>query len=443
MELIQKIKAREILDSRGNPTIEVELETERAIARTSIPSGASTGIHEAMEIRDHDPKRYQGKGVLTAVEHVNTIIRNELVHQDMSTMSQRDIDKKLLDLDGTPNKSHLGANALLGVSLAFAKAKAFSMNMPLYKYFKTLLGDFASPLDQGKYVMPVPMMNILNGGKHADSGLDFQEFLIIPVNAPTFAEALRYGSEIFHTLKTILADRNLTTSVGDEGGFAPQLKDNEEAFTLILEAIEKAGYQPEQDIALAIDAASSSFYNKERKTYHIKRGKSYEHLSTQELLDYYVHLQKTYPILSIEDPFDEDDWDGFHALNTKIGKHVQIMGDDLFVTNPKRIAQGIKQKCANATLIKLNQIGTVTETVEAVIMAMKHQWATIVSHRSGETEDPTIADFAVGLGTGQIKTGSLSRTERIAKYNQLLRIEEKEGQNSIYPGLQAFYNIHI
>ena len=443
MELIQKITARQILDSRGNPTIEVELETEKAIARAAVPSGASTGIYEAIELRDNDQKRYHGKGVLKAVEHVNTIIRNEFVHQDMSIMSQADIDKKLLDLDGTPNKKNLGANAILGVSIAFAKAKAFSMNIPLYKYFKSLLKDFSSPLDQGKYVLPVPMMNILNGGKHADSGLDFQEFLIIPVGAPTFAEALRYGSEIFHTLKQILSDRNLETSVGDEGGFAPRLEDNEEACKVILEAIEKSGYKPGKDIYLAIDAASSSFYHREDKTYQIKRGESHEHLSAEELKTYYLHLRKTYPIISIEDPFDEDDWDGFNALNLEIGNNTQIMGDDLFVTNPKRIAEGIGKKCANSTLIKLNQIGTVTETIEAVIMAMKQNWTTVISHRSGETEDTTIADLAVGLAAGQIKTGSLSRTERIAKYNQLLRIEEKEGKNSTYPGIKAFYNISV
>jgi enolase len=348
-----------------------------------------------------------------------------------------------MDLDGTENKGKLGANAILGVSLAFAKAKAFNLNIPLYKYFKTLLKEFISPLDQGKYVLPVPMMNILNGGKHADSGLDFQEFLIVPVGAPTFSEALRYGSEIFHTLKKILSDRNLETSVGDEGGFAPRLQDNEEAFKVILEAIEQSGYKPGVDIYLAIDAASSSFYHKEDKTYQIKRGNTHDHLSSEELKTYYEHLRTTYPILSMEDPFDEDDWDGFAGLNRAIGKNTQIMGDDLFVTNPKRLAMGIEKQCANSTLIKLNQIGTVTETVEAVMMAMQQHWTTIVSHRSGETEDTTIADLSVGLATGQIKTGSLSRTERIAKYNQLLRIEEKEGKNSSYPGMQAFYNITL
>ena len=462
MNMIKKIFAREILDSRGMPTVEVELETDRVISRVAIPSGASTGIYEAIELRDKDPKRYLGKGVLQAVEHVNTVIRNEFQFQDMDVLSQQDVDKRLLALDGTDNKGKLGANAILGFSLAFAKAKAFYMNIPLYRYFETLLPQ-ASPLvtqfatDQNLInsipedqrpaslaqelcVLPVPMMNVINGGKHADSGLDFQEFMIIPAGAPTFSEAIRYGSEIFHTLKNILHKQGSTTAVGDEGGFAPKLTNNEEGLKILTLAIEQAGYVPGKDIYIGLDVAASSFFDKETKLYTMTRQNTQEQVTTDDLVQYYTELVAKYPIISIEDPFDEDDWNGFQKLVTLCGNKIQIVGDDLFVTNPKRIQQGIEQKSANAALIKLNQIGTVSETVQAVSMSMINNWTTVISHRSGETEDTTIADFAVGLGTGQIKTGSLSRSERIAKYNQLIRIEEKE-KYAIYPGKKAFYNI--
>ncbi len=437
--MIKNLVAREILDSRGNPTIEVELETDKAIARAAVPSGASTGVHEALELRDGDKGRYQGKGVLKAVENVNTTIKNQLMYQDLELLTQADLDKKLLELDGTENKSRLGANAILGVSLAFAKAKAYSQNIPLYRYFGTLAAT-PSPLGTDRVVLPVPMMNIVNGGMHADSGLNFQEFMILPVGAPTFKEALRYGAEIFHTLKGMLHKMHLVTAVGDEGGFAPALGNNGKALETIVQAIEQAGYKPGQDVYLGLDVAASSFYDTEKKVYTVTMKETPEELSTSDLKNYYGELTKQFPLLTIEDPFAEDDWQGFQEMTKEMGDKYQIVGDDLFVTNPKRIQTGLDQHSANAVLIKLNQIGSVTETVQAVGMAMAHNWTTIVSHRSGETEDTTIADLAVGLGTGQIKTGSLSRSERIAKYNQLLRVEEKESK-SFYPGLSAFYNI--
>lgn len=442
MEMIKNLFAREILDSRGNPTVEVELMTDRMIARASVPSGASTGRHEALELRDKDPKRYHGKGVLKAIENVNTLMRNELVYQDIELLFQSDVDKKLKELDHTEDKSRLGANAILGVSLAFAKAKAYSLNQSLYRYFTTLMSD-PSPLAQGTYVLPVPMMNIVNGGKHADSGLDFQEFMILPVGSASFKEALRCGSEIFHALQDLLHAQGQSTAVGDEGGFAPRLGNNEEALKIVLQAIERAGYKPGSDVYLGLDVAASSFYDAATQQYTLTRKDTSESISSLELGGYYEHLVKNYPILSIEDPFAEDDWSGFTNLTQALEKKTQIVGDDLLVTNLTRIQKGIDQKAANSALIKLNQIGTVTETVQAVILAMQAGWTTVVSHRSGETEDTVIADLAVGLGTGQIKTGSLSRSERTAKYNQLLRIEEKESKTAYYPGIKAFYNLSL
>lgn len=441
MELIKRVFAREIIDSRGNPTLEVEMETEHVIARAAVPSGASTGVHEALELRDKDEKRYKGKGVLQACENVNTIIRNELVHKDVQVLSQSALDALLIRLDGTPNKSKLGANAILGVSLAFAKAKAFVESIMLYRYFQGLMLDFHSPLNGARYVMPVPMVNVINGGLHADSGLDFQEFMLIPVGAPSFTEAMRWVSETFHTLKDLLHKMKLSTAVGDEGGFAPSIGNNEDALRMLCIAIEKAGYKPGEDIFLGLDVAASSFYDTAQERYILKSGQKEEQLTGTELKNLYNQLISKYPLISIEDPFAEDDWETFSAFKKDAGSQIQIVGDDLFVTNPARVARGIEQDAANAVLIKLNQIGTVSETLDAVTMSMKAGWTTIVSHRSGETEDTTIADLAVGWGTGQIKTGSMSRSERIAKYNQLLRIEEREAKNCIYPGKGAFYNL--
>ena len=421
MSEILEVYAREILDSRGNPTVEVEVLTETgSIGRAAVPSGASKGKREALELRDEEEWRYKGKGVLKAVSSVNDIIAKELIGKEVT--NQVEIDNLLLSLDGTENKSRLGANAILGVSLAVAKAAANELDLPLYKY----IGGVNAK------VLPVPMMNILNGGVHADNNLDIQEFMIVPAGMPTFSESLRAGSEIFHTLKGILKSRNFSTSVGDEGGFAPNLSSNEEAIKLIIEAIEKAGYTPSDDVFLAIDAAASSFY--ENGKYKIE-GKEF---SYKEMVDLYEEWVNKYPIISIEDGLAESDWEGWKYLTEKLGRKVQLVGDDIFVTNPKIIERGIREKVANAVLIKLNQIGTLTETLDAIEIAKRAGYNFIISHRSGETEDTTIADFSVATNSGQIKTGSLSRTDRVAKYNQLLRIEEELANAGIFLGKQAF-----
>ncbi len=420
MSTITQVRALEVLDSRGNPTVEVNVTLEKGMSgKAIVPSGASTGQHEAIELRDGDKKRYGGKGVLNAVRNVNTIISEHIV--GMMSSDQKKIDQALIDLDGTPNKGRLGANAILGVSLAVAHANAQLKSFPLYEYFGHLVHH------RHPHLLPTPMMNIINGGAHADSGLEIQEFLIMPTGAKNFAEALRLGAETFHTLKKILASRKMVTSVGDEGGFAPHLKSNEEAIEVILEAIEEAGHSGK--IELALDVAASEFYSE---------GKGYlfggKHMTSKEMEDFYIRLVKKYPIISIEDPFAEDDWDAFTSLTAAIGNTIQIVGDDLLVTNPKRVLLGISRKAVNSVLVKLNQIGTLTETIETVEMAKKAGWTCIISHRSGETEDTSIADLAVGLRTGQIKTGSLSRTDRIAKYNELLRIEAMLGKNAEYQG---------
>ena len=406
MSKIKDIKAREILDSRGNPTVEVDVLLESgAKGRAAVPSGASTGSKEALELRDNDPKRYQGKGVLKAVNNVNTIIKKSLIGLESS--NQRQIDETMINLDGTENKTNLGANATLGVSLAVLKATAKEKNIPLYKYF----GDEIS--------LPRPMMNILNGGAHADNNLDFQEFMIIP-NANNFKERLRIGSEVFHTLKKVLKENGFNTGVGDEGGFAPNLSTNEEALDMLMKAIEEAGYTPGKDVNFALDVAASEFY--EDGIYNLKGAN--KKLTSNELVDYYQTLIDKYPIISIEDPVDEEDWQGFRKMTEKYGDKIQLVGDDLFVTNIKYLQKGIDNKAGNAILIKLNQIGTFTETLETIKLAKENGYKTIISHRSGETEDVIIADLAVALNLGQIKTGSLSRSERTAKYNELLRIEE-------------------
>lgn len=406
MSKIKDIKAREILDSRGNPTVEVDVLLESgAKGRAAVPSGASTGSKEALELRDNDPKRYQGKGVIKAVNNVNTIIKGTLIGLESS--HQRQIDETMIKLDGTENKTNLGANATLGVSLAVLKATAKEKNIPLYKYF----GDEIS--------LPRPMMNILNGGAHADNNLDFQEFMIIP-NAKNFKETLRIGSEVFHTLKKVLKENGFNTGVGDEGGFAPNLNTNEEALDMLMEAIKEAGYTPGKDVNFALDVAASEFY--EDGIYNLKGAN--KKLTSNELVDYYQTLIDKYPIISIEDPVDEEDWEGFRKMTEKYGDKIQLVGDDLFVTNIKYLQKGIDNKAGNAILIKLNQIGTFTETLETINLAKENGYKTIISHRSGETEDVTIADLAVALNLGQIKTGSLSRSERTAKYNELLRIEE-------------------
>ena len=430
MPIIKEVYAREVIDSRGNPTVEVEIYTESdGFGRAIVPSGASTGEHEAVELRDGDKKRYNGKGVLKAVSNVNDIIGPEII--GMNVFDQVAIDKFMIELDGTDNKGKLGANAILGVSLAVAKAASDLCGLSLYNY----LGGFNAK------ELPTPMMNILNGGAHADWCTDIQEFMIMPVGAKTFKEAIRMGAEVFHTLKNVLKERNYNTAVGDEGGYAPKLQSNEEAFELIIEAVEKAGYTPGKDIRIAIDVASSEFYNEKTKKYELKsEGKE---LTKEEMVDYYEYLCNKYPIISIEDGLDENDWEGFKLLTEKLGKTVQLVGDDLFVTNTKRLKDGIEKKVANAILIKVNQIGTLTETFEAVQMAQKAGYAAVISHRSGETEDTTIADIAVSLNAGQIKTGSMSRTDRIAKYNQLLRIEDELGQTAVYNGLKSFYNIDV
>ncbi|MCR9099506.1 MAG: phosphopyruvate hydratase [bacterium] len=422
MSIILDIAARQILDSRGNPTVEAEVITEDGfLGRAAVPSGASTGKHEAVELRDGDKSRYLGKGVTKAVENIREVILEELVGVDVT--DQRYIDMLMLEIDGTKNKGKLGANAILAVSLACAKAAAEATVQPLYRY----LGGVNA------HVLPVPMMNILNGGSHADNSIDFQEFMIMPVGASTFSEGLRMGVEIFHHLKNVLKDKGYSTNVGDEGGFAPNIKSNQEAIETVLTAIEKAGYKPGEEIYIAMDAAASEFYNADEKVYHFHQSTG-DKLSSAEMVDYWKQWVDKYPIFSIEDGLDEDDWAGWKALNAAIGDRTQLVGDDLFVTNVERLQRGIDESAANSILIKVNQIGSLTETVEAVNLATRHSMTSVMSHRSGETEDTTIADLAVALNTGQIKTGSASRSDRIAKYNQLIRIEEELGDQAYYPG---------
>jgi enolase len=426
---IEYIEAREILDSRGNPTVEVDVILEDGSqGRAAVPSGASTGEREAIEMRDGDKKRFLGKGVLKAVENVNNIISAEITGLD--ALNQVDIDRTLIELDGTENKAKLGANAILGVSMATARAAAEFLGLPLYMY----LGPYKAN------VLPVPMANIMNGGAHADNSVDFQEFMIMPVSAPTFREALRMMAEVFHTLKKTLHDNKYSTAVGDEGGFAPNLKSNEEAIKLILESIDKAGYKPGEDIYIALDPAASEFFDKEKNKYVFKKSDKRE-LAPKEMADYWADWVKKYPIISLEDGMSENDWEGWKYLTDILGKKIQLVGDDIFVTNTKIFSKGIEQGIANSILIKVNQIGTLTETFEAVEMAKKAAYTAVVSHRSGETEDAFIADLVVALGAGQIKTGSVSRSDRIAKYNQLLRIEGELENRAEYPGKNAFYSI--
>lgn len=430
MPYIVDIYAREVLDSRGNPTVEVEVTTESGcVGRAIVPSGASTGEHEALELRDKDEKRFLGKGVLQAVQNVNEIIAPELIGYDVT--SQMAIDQVMLELDGTKNKEKLGANAILGVSMAVARAAAEYYDMPLYNYFG---GFFA-------HTLPTPMMNILNGGAHASWCIDIQEIMIIPAGAKSFKQAIQMGAEVFHNLKSVLKKRGLSTGVGDEGGYAPILSSNEEALSLVSEAIKNAGYALGKDIFFGLDVASSEFYDKEKQVYVLKSEN--KELTTNQMIDYLEDLVNKYPIISIEDGLAEDDWAGWKALTKRLGKKVQLVGDDLFVTNTERLSRGIKEQVANAILIKVNQIGSLTETFAAVEMAKKAGYTAIISHRSGETEDTTIADIAVGLNTGQIKTGSLSRTDRIAKYNQLIRIEDELQEVAKFAGLDAFYNIEL
>ena len=422
MSQIIGIRGRQILDSRGNPTVEVDVYTDQgAMGRAAVPSGASTGVHEACELRDGDKSMYLGKSVMQAVNNVNTVLHDEL--QGMFVSEQKAIDDKMIELDGTENKSRLGANAILGVSLACAKAAAQETGQELYRY----LGGV------GGHTLPIPMMNILNGGSHADNSIDFQEFMIMPVGAPTFSEALRMGAEVFHNLRTVLKSKGMSTNVGDEGGFAPNLGSNEEAIMCILQAIEKAGYRPGEDVYIALDAAASEFYLPEENVYHLKWS-SGEKLTPQQMSDFWKDWVAKYPIISIEDGMAEDDWDGWRLHTDAIGDRCQLVGDDLFVTNVERLKMGLEKKVANSILIKLNQIGTLTETIEAVNLAMRNQMTAIISHRSGETEDTTIADLVVAMNAGLIKTGSASRTDRICKYNQLMRIEEGLGDQAYYLG---------
>jgi enolase len=420
------IHAREILDSRGNPTVEVETELENgAVGRAAVPSGASTGAFEAVELRDGDKKRYMGKGVLKAVDNVNSLIAAEL--EGMDGLYQREIDHMMLELDGTENKSKLGANAILGVSLSVARAVALSLEIPLYRYLGGING----------HVLPSPMMNILNGGEHADNSVDLQEFMIMPLGADSFSDALRMGSEVFHKLRSVLGKDSLNTAVGDEGGFAPDLKTNEDAIKYIIKAVKEAGYKPGKDIFIALDPASTEFYKKGR--YELKgEGKV---LTPSEMVDYYAGLVEKYPIISIEDGMAEEDWDGWKMLTEKLGDKIQLVGDDLFVTNTKRLKKGIDMGVANSILIKVNQIGTLSETMDAVEMANRAGYTAVISHRSGETADTTIADLVVGLNAGQIKTGAPSRTDRVCKYNQLLRIEEDLGDLAVYRGRDSFFNL--
>ncbi|MDD4372767.1 MAG: phosphopyruvate hydratase [Bacteroidales bacterium] len=427
MSHIVNIHARQILDSRGNPTIEVDVLTENGvIGRAAVPSGASTGVHEAVELRDGDESVFLGKGVLHAVQNVNTIIADEL-HGYYIT-DQNEIDQKMIELDDTPNKAKLGANAILGVSLAVANAAAQETNQSLFRYIG---GTNANTL-------PIPMMNILNGGSHADNSIDFQEFMIMPVGAHNFSHAMQMGAEVFHNLKSVLKKQGYSTNVGDEGGFAPNLKSNEEAITVILQAIEKAGYKPGEDIYLALDPASSEYFLKDENVYHLHKSTG-DKLSPAQMVDYWNEWVNKYPIISIEDGMAEDDWDGWKLMTDKMGQKVQLVGDDLFVTNVNRLKMGVDKKVANSILVKVNQIGTLTETIDAVNLAYRNAYTAVMSHRSGETEDTTIADLAVALNTGLIKTGSASRTDRIAKYNQLLRIEEMLGSTARYLGKDFRY----
>ena len=422
MGFIASVQARQILDSRGNPTVEVDVVTDGGvIGRAAVPSGASTGKHEAMELRDEDEGYYLGKGVLKAVNNVNTVIREEL--NGMYIFDQNAIDQKMIALDGKDNKSSLGANAILGVSLAVAKAAAEEARQPLYRY----VGGINANL------LPIPMMNILNGGSHADNSIDFQEFMVMPVGASTFGDALQMGTEIFHHLKKVLKSKGYSTNVGDEGGFAPNIKSNEEAIQIVLQAIEKAGYKPGEQVYIAMDAASTEFYDEEKNIYHFKKSTG-DKLTPSEMVSFWKDWTKKYPIISIEDGLAEDDWKGWAQLTKELGDKVQLVGDDLFVTNVNRLKQGIDKKIANSILVKVNQIGSLTETINAVHLAHTNSYTSVMSHRSGETEDTTIADLAVALGTGQIKTGSASRSDRIAKYNQLLRIEEQLGETARYMG---------
>lgn len=422
MTFINSIIARQILDSRGNPTVEVDVITDNGVmGRAAVPSGASTGTHEAVELRDNDKTQYMGKSVNTAVNNINTILNDNL--KGVSVLDQPLIDGAMLGLDGSPNKSVLGANAILGVSLAVAKAAAEECRLPFYRY----VGGINANL------LPIPMMNILNGGAHADNGIDFQEFMIMPVGAENFAEGLRMGTEVFHHLKAVLKSQKLSTNVGDEGGFAPDLKNNEDAIKAVLQAIEKAGYKPGEDIYIAIDAAASEFYDAKSNQYHFKKSTG-DKLTVEQMVDYWADWCKKYPIISIEDGQAEDDWAGWSLLTERIGNNIQLVGDDLFVTNESRLAEGINKGVANSILVKVNQIGTLTETINAVQLAQTNSYTSVMSHRSGETEDTTIADLAVALHCGQIKTGSASRSDRVAKYNQLLRIEEQLGTSARYLG---------
>ena len=422
MSQIIGIKGRQILDSRGNPTVEVDVYTDQgAIGRAAVPSGASTGVHEACELRDGDKSMFLGKSVMQAVNNVNTVLNDEL--QGMFVSEQKAIDDKMIEIDGTENKSRLGANAILGVSLACAKAAAQETGQELYRYLGGVNG----------HTLPIPMMNILNGGSHADNSIDFQEFMIMPVGAPTFSEALRMGAEVFHNLKTVLKSKGLSTNVGDEGGFAPNLGSNEEAIMCILQAIEKAGYRPGEDVFIALDAATSEFYLADENMYHLKWSTG-DKLTPAQMSDFWKDWVNKYPIISIEDGMAEDDWDGWKLHTDAIGDRCQLVGDDLFVTNVERLKMGLEKKVANSILIKLNQIGTLTETIEAVNLAMRNKMTAIISHRSGETEDTTIADLVVAMNAGLIKTGSASRTDRICKYNQLMRIEEGLGDQAYYLG---------
>lgn len=424
MTLIQSIHARQILDSRGNPTVEVDVFTDTgAFGRAAVPSGASTGVHEAVELRDGDKSVYMGKGVLKAVANVNDVIAPELIGFDV--FEQNQIDQAMLSLDGTKNKSKLGANAILGVSLAVAKAAAMESGQPLYRYIGGVNAN----------TLPVPMMNILNGGSHADNGIDFQEFMVMPAGASSFSESLRMGAQIFHELKAVLKSKGLSTNVGDEGGFAPDLKNNVEAIEVVLQAIEKAGFRPGEDVFIAMDPASSEFYDEEKGLYVFKKSTGDE-LTSEQMANYWTEWVNKYPIKSIEDGMQEDDWKGWKMMTDSVGDKIQIVGDDLFVTNVERLQKGIDEKIANALLVKVNQIGSLTETINAVDLCHRNKYKSVMSHRSGETEDSTIADLAVALNTGQIKTGSASRSDRMAKYNQLLRIEEQLGDSAYFPGLK-------
>ena len=427
--IITSIKSREILDSRGNPTVEVDVYLDDGTyGRAAVPSGASTGEHEAVELRDGDKKRYMGKGVTKAIQNINDIITPSLIGRNV--FKQRENDKLMIELDGTPNKGRLGANAILGVSLAMAHASANSLGIPLFRY----IGG------AGACNLPVPMMNIINGGSHANNNVDFQEFMILPVNFTSFKEALRAGAEIFHSLKSVLNEKGLSTAVGDEGGFAPNLKSNEDAIGVILTAIEKAGYRPGEDIFLGLDCASSEFYDKSSQTYTLEAEEKPKK-NSDEMLEFFKKLREKYPILSIEDGLDQNDWDGWKKLTDGLGKNTQLVGDDLLVTNTKKLKQAIDGGIANSILIKVNQIGSLTETLEAIEMAKKASFTTVVSHRSGETEDTSISHIAVATNAGQIKTGSLSRTDRVAKYNELMRIEEILGSEAVYSGKNAFFSI--